>query len=112
MPVAYWIYGGYNKVKVNVALMRLTAGWPINWALERPVQNPIVWRHEVDKTSLFRGVSWMPVQQLWRASLKDPNTDRRSPRVIAYTDDECLAAAIYNIGARYLFGGSARLNLM
>jgi len=109
MPVRAWIHSKYNKVKEYQVLVRLTAGWPINWALERPTQQPLVWRHEPDRTSDFRGVSLFKERGLWRASMKC--VDSRAPKAIAYCTDELLAAAVYNVCARWQYGMAARLNL-
>lgn len=116
MPVHAWIYSKHNRVGAGIAMMRLTAGWPINWALTKPKRKPIIWRHSAvggSGSSVFRGVTKKTNYFFVQIKLKaDDKSGKRKAVYVGTHRDEYFAAAMYNVAARNIHGAAARLNLM
>lgn len=107
--VREWLESDKCIVPPEVALLRLSAGRPIDFACTAEVIVPVKHRtSRKNKQSRFLGVYLDSRCHLWRARIK---VDQKNVNVGSFRD-EIIAAAAYNIAARLWLKGKERLNIM
>lgn len=104
--VREWIESDKCVVPPEVALLRLSAGQPIDFACTAEVVVPLKITQHEGKGSRFHGV--YVHGDLWLVQVY-ANGKRT---FIGKYNNETVAAAAYNIAARVLLRGRERLNIM
>jgi hypothetical protein len=104
-----WAALGYAKVTGPEFALRMSTGRWKSWeALTTPAKYPKLKRRQNPhkRHSAFRGITWDSSKDRWKARVWVNGKDYYLGRF----EDELLAAAAYNEGARQAFGREAQLN--
>lgn len=92
-------------VPMEVAILRLSAGWPLERILTEP-QRPLP--KQGQRKSRWRGLTWHERNKQWYVRVK-ANGELQD---VGYFHDELEAATAYNWAARRVHGGAAMVNVM
>lgn len=95
----------------GVVLIRLTAGWSIDRAIQEPLRPPLQHGRTRKKTTPWKGVKKRKDRPGYRVCIGQDQGMNGAPLCLGTFACDKEAAAVYNIWARNRNGLSAKINL-